>query len=214
MVRRKWWMIGLVCLVGCAEEAAPEIPVSTAAALPASEPPTAPAASRPSATASAPASTAADGPQERRIDGIQFTVPADWEERPLASTFISAEYRLPGPGGPARLTLSTAGGDVEGNIKRWIDQFQRGPSDPAPKRSKLTVIGMESEFIELSGTFLGSMEKAMSGSGDNRTPNAMMLGIVVPAPNGRNYFLKLTGPQKTVEAQRAAFEKFATTAKM
>ncbi len=48
--------------------------------------------------------------KERSFEGITVTIPAGWEERAPASEFIQAEYRLNGPGGTARLTMSSAGG--------------------------------------------------------------------------------------------------------
>lgn len=73
-------------------------------------------------------------PQERRFGGIRLTVPAGWEEVPLKSDMLLAEYKLEGDAGPGRLTLSTAGGGVEANISRWRGQFSPERAIPRPRK--------------------------------------------------------------------------------
>ena len=143
--------------------------------------------------------------KERNFDGAIFRVPVKWEEMPRKSEFITAEFQVPGSGGPARLTLSTAGGDVASNIERWRGQFAPSPNDPAAKESQLTVDGRSATLVELFGTFRDSF-----GGGEPRAQWAM-LGTVIPLKQ-TNYFVKLTGPQSTLTEARDTFVKFVETA--
>ena len=141
----------------------------------------------------------------RNFDGAIFQVPGAWKETPRKSEFITAEFQVSGSGGPARLTLSTAGGRVEDNLERWRGQFASSPSDPPAKQSMLTVDGREATLVELFGTFRDSF-----GGGEPK-PQWAMLGAVIPLKQ-TNYFVKLTGPQNTLAEARDAWIKFVETA--
>jgi len=144
---------------------------------------------------------------EKRFQGITLTLPAGWEERPVASDMIQAEYRINGPTGPGRMTLSSAGGSIEANLERWTGQFQPGPNDPAPAHETLSVDSREAVLIELHGTFTDGF------SGKGPQPGWCMLGAIIPT-GPANFFLKLTGPQETVASQRAAFRELVTSAQL
>lgn len=145
-------------------------------------------------------------PQERRFGGIRLTVPAGWEEVPLKSDMLLAEYKLEGDAGPGRLTLSTAGGGVEANISRWRGQFSPGEGDPSSAESTLTVDGHEAAVVELFGSF----QDGFGGGGVK--PGWAMLGVVLPLKQA-NFFCKLTGPRATIEAQKEAVLEFVKSAK-
>lgn len=144
--------------------------------------------------------------KERNFNGAVFQVPADWEESPTQSTFVIAEFQVPGADGSGRLTLSTAGGDVADNIGRWKGQFLRTPDAPAPKESSLTIDGRDARLVELFGNY-----QDMLKPGEPQR-NSAMLGVVIPL-KGTNYFVKLTGPRSTVTDARDAFLKFVESAK-
>ena len=141
------------------------------------------------------------------VAGVKYSVPADWEEQPRKSDFVLGEFSIPGEGGAARLTLSSAGGGIEANVERWRGQFNRGPDDPEPKESEITFDGKPATLVELAGTY-----SDMFGGG---APNKSwrMLGVAVPLGT-TNYFVKLTGPAKTVTPRRDEFLKFVESAKM
>lgn len=144
----------------------------------------------------------------RRIGGMKFNIPADWEEKPAPSAVLLAEFSLPGKSGPGRLTLSTAAGGTAANLERWKGQFQRGPADPEPKESQLTVAGKVASLIELQGTFTD-----MFGGGGAKS-EWQLLGVAIPIDAEHNYFVKLTGPRDTIVARRDEFVKFVETAEM
>ena len=180
-------VVGLTVL-GCTEQPqpAPEVPIPMAKSF---EVEIVPGAS---------ASSAKTEPYEASVGGFKFTVPADWQKQPPKSDVLLGEFSLTGEGGPARLTLSSAGGGIEANVERWRGQFSRGPNDPEPRQSEITFDGQKGTLVELSGTFTDMF------SGGNPNKNWRMLGAAVPL-GPTNFFIKLTGPQATVTAQREAF---------
>ena len=145
-------------------------------------------------------------PTERSIGGMKFEIPADWEEQSLSSTVLLAEYALPGTAGAGRLTLSTMGGGTAANIDRWKDQFRRGPGDPEPKESQITVAGKVAALVEANGTFTDMFDK-------RQRSNWQLLGVAIPIDGEHNYFVKLTGPRETVEARRDQLVKFVESAR-
>lgn len=191
-------VLGLSVLSGCVENSAGsrvDPPVPTAAALPSKD------------ASAQSAGTVLTEAVEKRFEGITLTIPAGWEERPAASEFIQAEYRVSGDAGPARMTLSSAGGSVDANLDRWQGQFQRGPQDAAPERDTVTVDGVEATIIELNGTFTDGFSK------DGPQRNWCMLGAIIPT-GPANFFLKLTGPRETVAAHRDEFRGMVKAARL
>jgi hypothetical protein len=137
--------------------------------------------------------------------GIRWTAPSAWKNegsRPMrAATYIVAEdaecvaYYF-GPG---------QGGSVEANILRWKGQFLGADGKVAPARTGLkTIRGFQVATIESAGVYTG-MGGPMVAS-QTRRPGFQLLGAIVEAPEGAVFF-KFTGPSKTVEANRAAFDK-------
>ena len=147
-----------------------------------------------------------DEQTSRRIGGMKFNIPGGWEEKPSPSAVLLAEFSLPGKSAPGRLTLSTAGGGTAANIERWKGQFQRGPADPEPKESQITVAGKVASMIELQGTFTD-----MFGGGGAKS-EWQLIGVAIPIDADHNYFIKLTGPRDTIAARRDEFLKFVETA--
>lgn len=188
-------VVGLA-VIGCTEQPkpAPEVPV--------------PVAKSPDVeiVPGASSSSSRTEPYEASVGGFKFMVPADWQEQPPKSQFVLGEFSLTGEGGPARLTLSSAGGGLEANIERWQGQFSRGPNDPDPRQSEITFDGQKGTLVELSGTYTDMF------SGGNPNKNWRMLGVAIPL-GPTNFFIKLTGPQATVTAHKDAFVKFVESAK-
>ena len=189
------WLVCGVFLIGCGGGPKPagEIPVSKAPALDSLK------ASKPHPT---------DGKlRDVTVAGVKYSVPADWEEQPRKSDYVLGEFSIPGAGGAARLTLSSAGGGIEANVERWRGQFNRGPSDPEPKESEITFDGQPATLVELAGTY-----SDMFGGGAP-SKSWRMLGVALPLGT-TNYFVKLTGPAATVTPRRDEFLKFVESAKM
>jgi hypothetical protein len=117
-----------------------------------------------------------------------------------------AQYVVPGPGGNAECVVfyfgPGQGGDALSNANRWTQQFLQADGKPITARQTKTfeVGGLKLLTVEVAGTYVGGM-----GSQAGEKAGYMLLGAVAEGPDG-NWFFKLTGPGKTVSAQRAAFE--------
>lgn len=96
-----------------------------------------------------------------------------------------------GPGG--------AGG-VEANIQRWIGQFEGTPS---VEQEEKEIDGKKVHFLYAKGTYLESMGGPFSGKSAPKA-GSMMLGAILESDKGA-VFLKMTGPEKSVEAAKEAF---------
>jgi len=119
-----------------------------------------------------------------------------------------AQYRVPGPAGDAECVVfyfgPGQGGDASSNARRWASQFR--PSDgrdsaAALKTSEFQVGDLKVTTVDVEGTYLGGMGGAATGG----KPDHRLVGAIVAGPDA-NWFFKLTGPAKTVAAQKGAFE--------
>lgn len=141
--------------------------------------------------------------------GLVWKIPPGWTQETPASSMRRAQYRIPGPGGPAECAVfyfgPGQGGDAKANADRWIEQFRRadgGPVGDAAKRRDIKVSGTSVLMVEVSGTFVGGMGGGPAGP---ERPNQMLLGAIAEGPDA-NWFFRAIGPRTTLEGQRAAFE--------
>lgn len=202
--------IGGLVLAGCGESSPDTASTSQKSVPQASQTTKEPepkAAGGPDNKGDASAESAKQKPREVSVAGFKFMVPGDWEEQAPRSQFIMGEFSIPGEGGPARLTLSSANGGIEANVERWKGQFNRGPSDPDPRESEITLDGKKGTLLELSGTFTDMF----SGGVPNK--NWRLLGVAVPL-GPTNYFIKLTGPATVVTPRKDEFLQFVDSARM
>jgi len=161
---------------------------------------------------SSPASGAklgsAGGPVE--LDSITLVAPAGWDRREASSGFVLAEFYLPKAEGDerdGRLTVSTAGGDVEANIERWRSQF--GGKPKAESRRTTQANGLEITLVDFSGDF---QDQRGPFAPATLQPGSRLLGAVIPV-EGELYFVKVVGPEKTISAHEEEFVKFVESAK-
>lgn len=157
-----------------------------------------------------PAAPPAMPPPTSTVPGdLTFKTPDGWMSEPPSSPMRVAQYKLPGEAGDASLVVfyfgQGQGGSVEDNFDRWIGQMQQ-TRDKA-KTDKLTVNSMAVTLLDVSGTYSGDM----MGGTQTPIPNARMRAAVVETPKGR-YFIKLTGPEKTVTRWDDAFMAFVNSA--
>lgn len=152
------------------------------------------------------------------VAGIEWTRPTTWKDqgsRPMRA----ATYSVPPAAGDTDPGECVAfffgegqGGSVDANIKRWEGQFTDASGKPVSatnvKPSKIG--GVRVTTLELAGTYSG-MGGPMAQS-KTLKPGYRLLGAIVEAPGG-NVFFKFTGPEKTVAANRQAFERMVASIK-
>jgi hypothetical protein len=133
---------------------------------------------------------------------LEWDDPPQWKKVPPSSSMRKASYEIPAAKGdkePGQLNVFVLGGDVDSNIQRWVDEFS-GMPPKSVVRTDRTVNEMRQAVVEIpKGKFSGGMGD--KGASDNYG----LLGAIVVAPSGTEYFFKLTGPGATVKAARDPF---------
>jgi hypothetical protein len=97
-----------------------------------------------------------------------------------------------------RLTISTAGGTVEANIDRWKGQFDPQPTEAS--QEEVDVSGFKITIVEYSGDFNDQRGPFAPAT---KRPGHRMIAAVIPV-EGQLYFIKATGPKKTIESHADA----------
>src|SRR6185295_19435285 len=143
---------------------------------------------------------------------LAWSTPASWIEETPSSSMRRNQYRIPGPGGDAELAVfyfgPGQGGDAMANAERWADQFTLpggGSGRSAFQTEKLVAGGMAVLLVEVAGTYSGGM-----GAPSGKKAGYRLLGAIAEGPDA-NWFFKLTGPDATVEAERAAFRRLVAS---
>ncbi|HKB08196.1 MAG TPA: hypothetical protein VKF61_07965 [Candidatus Polarisedimenticolia bacterium] len=142
---------------------------------------------------------------------LTWTAPQGFiEERPKSSMRM-AQYRLPASPGDTEdgecvvyYFGAGQGGDVKSNLDRWASQFT-GPGSTTPKLSTSKAGGLSIDRAEVRGTYTPSPMAMGGGPEPQPKSHYMLLGAIVPGPDA-NWFFKCTGPEKTMEANRAGFD--------
>lgn len=146
--------------------------------------------------------------------GLTFTTPDGWNASRPASSMRIAEFtlpRVPGDAEDAQLVVyyfGGSGGSVDANINRWIAQMHQAdgrPSSAVAKKETRTVNGLTVSLVDVSGTYVADMSP---GSTEHlNKPGFRLRAGVVDTARGP-YFIKLTGPAKTVARWDASFAQF------
>lgn len=184
-----WPALGLIAvLVGGCQKAPPEPAPSPA-------PVVAPAAQAPPAASPQPPQ-----PAEKRLE---WDDPPEWKKLPAKGMRV-ASYQIPPAKGDeeaGELNVFILGGDIEPNIQRWVKEFSEMPPQSVVRQDR-TVNDTRQAVVEIPrGKFSGGMSE--KGARENYG----LLGGIVVAPSGAQYFFKLTAPANTIQAAKAPFFK-------
>jgi hypothetical protein len=135
---------------------------------------------------------------------IYFQTPEGWTVGNV-SAMRWAAFDIVNDDRKAELTVIPAGGDLRGNIDRWLGQIR---PDGVPeeilnkvmeKATSVTVDSRDSQRFFLSGT--GIPEQAIDVT-------------IVPLSEGVSLFIKMTGDAETVIAQSDAIQQFLDSLKL
>jgi hypothetical protein len=148
---------------------------------------------------------------------VTLTAPAGWKKVQPKTRIVEAEFEVPAAKGdetPGRLTAMGAGGDIQGNIDRWVGQFAPvDGEDVKPQIDKLTVDGSEVLIVSLTGTYKDTPGGPFAGGKTILRENYRMLGAIYVTKAG-NYFLKLYGPKTTVSESEKGFRTLVESMKL
>lgn len=146
---------------------------------------------------------------------LELTAPANWTKKEPASRIVEVEFAVApakGDESPGRLTAMGAGGSIQSNIDRWVnDQFG---GTAKPKRDKASVSGADIEIVDLVGTYKDSPAGPFAGGKSIMRENYRMLGAIIQAKDRGNYFLKLYGPKATIDENEKGFQEMVKSLKV
>ena len=140
---------------------------------------------------------------------LQYTLPAGWQEKPL-STMRLASFSAGAPNEkPADVSVvalpGMSGGDLA-NVNRWRDQVKLGPIDEAT---------MQKEGAHVNANGHDYLVFDIAGDQPIGTPPAKQrILAAILNENGDSWFIKMTGDDATVAAQKKAFEDFLRSLKI
>ncbi|MBQ09939.1 MAG: hypothetical protein CMJ45_00100 [Planctomyces sp.] len=142
-----------------------------------------------------------------KLRDITLAVPTSWKQEQPRSRLRAGQFKLPpvkGDQQPAELAVfffGGAGGGADANIRRWKGQFQSKGRQAKVLRGESTQ-GLYL-LLDVSGTYNQPTGPPIQGK-TKPMPGARMLAVILAVKGKGNYFLKLTGSQKTVTAAAAA----------
>jgi len=138
-------------------------------------------------------------------DKPTWTIPAGWQEGPLAQFLVAKYVIADAAGAQASVNVSSLTGDGGGllpNVNRWRKQLGLDSVTDADlvNLPAIDASGVKATLIELSGT-------------DGRTGKpAQLVGVVLPL-GGQTWFYKLMGDATVVAQQKDALIQFVQSAK-
>ena len=148
------------------------------------------------------------GPETFKVNDLSFSRPAEWGWQQPTSSMRKAQLSVPGKDGAADVVFFYFGpggaGGVKANVDRWIGQFKK--LDDKEVTSRKTG-GTNVTYVEAQGTFMVGppfgQKVPKEGYG--------LLGAIIEAKGGA-IFIKMTGPEKTVDKAKGEFVKMAEKA--
>ncbi|TWU59350.1 hypothetical protein Poly51_21380 [Rubripirellula tenax] len=139
-------------------------------------------------------------PDER----LTFDRPTGWRDGKM-STMRMAAFNVGPEDAPAEITVIPAGGDLRGNVARWIGQVREGKSpDDVVDQAMEDAIDVTVDGRPGQRFYLTSEDEA--GQAIDAT--------IVPLDGGMSLFIKMTGPAKTVSGESEAIADFLKSLKL
>jgi hypothetical protein len=123
-------------------------------------------------------------------------IPEGWQPA-LANSMQLAAYEVRDDDRQVAISVSTAGGNLAGNINRWREQVQLAPLDAATLEKELRQIKVDGN---------DGFSVALVGPEEARRRESI-LGVVVKA-QGRQWFIKLKGDADLAAREMQHFEEF------
>ena len=148
------------------------------------------------------------------LGGVKSVIPSDWKKETPKSFLRKYEYSLPKAKGDkedAELAIfffKGGGGGVEANLARWKNEFlaPKGKTiEEVSKVKKFDVGEVKVVYLDLSGTY--KYKKKFSDTKYIPKENFRRIGVIFQTKVGP-YFLKLTGPEKTIAKHQKSFDNW------
>jgi len=148
---------------------------------------------------------------------LTWNAPEGWIKETPSSPMRKDEYRIPKEeGDPEDASVVVyyfqgGGGGIQANIERWEEQFVKpeGGTPDATVEEK-TVNGLKQTWVDIRGTYL--FQPMPMASETTEKPGFRMLAGIVETSMGP-WFVKFTGPEKTVTEWEDSFYEFMNSFK-
>jgi hypothetical protein len=168
------------------------------------------------------AALAVSAPLTAAAPALTFTTPPAWHTRPAASSMRVAEFVVPRAQGDAEdaelivyffgSLFGRVAGGVDANVERWIGQMQQpdgSASKDKTRRETQTINGLKVTTVDLSGTYVAEVRPGAAERYNK--PGFRLRAAIIETPGG-SYYVKMTGPARTMAAADADFKKFMASA--
>ena len=151
---------------------------------------------------------------------IRLDAPKEWMVQGTTSSMRVAQYALPRAAGDAEdaelivYYFGGSGGSVQAKLDRWLGQMEQPdgrPSKVVAKTSSLTANTLTMTVLDVTGRYVAEISPG-SPARHNKS-GFRMKAVVIETPRGP-YFVKLTGPEKTVGRWESAFDGFLKSARL
>ena len=163
------------------------------------------------AIAPAPLPGAATG-----TDGLGFNAPAEWQVKPARSMLwkVFGAPKAEGDAEDAEVTISSLAANIplKANVERWCGQFDLEGGKPCSEAAQIRELpgaAFPSKVVELAGALKAA---SMNAGASAPKPGWRMLIVEITMP-GKAWYLKMTGPAKTVAKWQDTFLKAAAASK-
>ena len=170
-----------------------------------------------SSASQAPGSSAPSSPSSKlaATGDVSYKVPEGWTVEKPTSEMRVAQYKLPKAAGDGEDALLVVyyfgpgqGGTTQANIDRWLNQVKQPDGSDSKAKAKTetqTVNGLQVTTLDVTGTYSGGMSQDSAPKDANSIYR--LRGAVIETPKG-SYFVKLTGPEKTVSHWEQAYNDY------
>lgn len=154
-------------------------------------------------------------PVQTAAGELRYKVPEGWKAESPTSDMRAAQYKLPKAADDSEDALLVLyyfgqgqGGSAQANIDRWINQIVQPDGQSSKERAKtgsLTVNGLSVNTVDVTGNYSGGMSPDSAPT--NKQSIYRLRAAVIDTPKG-SYFVKLTGPEKTVAHWDQAYTEY------
>lgn len=153
------------------------------------------------------------------LDGLKSTAPAEWVGDAPMNKFRLYQFGLPKAKGDEKEKSGEvvvfffgkgSGGSMDENLKRWKGMF-RAPEgkkiDDISSVEKFNVGKVPVAYLDVKGTYVFKFPPFDPNAKEQRLSNYRMLSVYFDSDNGP-YFIRMTGPAKSVEEQKPKFDQW------
>lgn len=149
------------------------------------------------------------------LGGLKSKAPADWKMQTPNNKLRLHQFLVPKADGDTEnaelvvFSFGGGGGSNEDNVKRWKGQFiaPKGKTiDEVTKTEKFKVgTGADVLYVDIQGTFKYKFPPVDPNAKEVLKENFRRINLIFDTDKGP-FFITLTGPAKTIERNKAAFD--------